>query len=237
MIFALIVFSVQYIMVNHMNWKYKKYSHWKTTLRVFELVKSCIQVKPFSSKLGDIIWEILLYDSSVHNVLWRILSTSTQLLEHSYSSYHHGVKDTEDIQLVLCSGLDIIYHILLNLPEDVRPNPPFVTMVLSSSLKPFSFITALTSLMSIQVSDIQAAAARSFTILCFTAYKAQPQLTENASFTGDVSEIQRLEASITCILDEEKTNGCLVVSVFDLLSSDLYCSLPACSVSFVDREK
>jgi hypothetical protein len=34
MIFALIVFSVQYIMVNHMNWKYKKYSHWKTTLRV-----------------------------------------------------------------------------------------------------------------------------------------------------------------------------------------------------------
>uniref|UniRef100_K4AGP9 Uncharacterized protein n=1 Tax=Setaria italica TaxID=4555 RepID=K4AGP9_SETIT len=77
----LIVFSIQYIMVNHMNWKYKKYSRWKTTLRVFELVKTCIHVKPFSSKLGGIIWEILLYDSSVHSVLWSILSLATQLLE------------------------------------------------------------------------------------------------------------------------------------------------------------
>ena len=32
--------------------------------------------------------------------------------------------------------------------QDLLPNPPFITMVLSSSLKPFSFITALISLMS-----------------------------------------------------------------------------------------
>lgn len=32
--------------------------------------------------------------------------------------------------------------------QDFLPNPPFVTMVLSSSLKPFSLITALTSLLS-----------------------------------------------------------------------------------------
>lgn len=37
--------------------------------------------------------------------------------------------------------------------------------------------------------DIQVAAARAFSILCFTAYKSQPQLMENASFTGDVSEV------------------------------------------------
>ncbi|XP_062200605.1 uncharacterized protein LOC133903312 isoform X2 [Phragmites australis] len=216
----LIVFSIQYFMVNHMNWKYKKFSRWKTTLQVFELVKSCIQVKPFSSKLGGIIWEILLYDSSVHSVLWQILSMSTQLLKHSYGNYYYGLKDIEDIQLVLCSGLDIIYYMLSNLPEDSLPNPPFVTMILSSSPKPFCFVTALISLMSLWNSDIQVAAARALSILCFTAYKAQPQLTDNVSFTGDVSEIQRLRASISCILDEEeKTDDCLVVAVFNLLTS------------------
>ncbi|KAF8646124.1 hypothetical protein HU200_065970 [Digitaria exilis] len=216
----LVIFSVQYIMVNHMNWKHKKYSRWKTTLRVFELVKSCIHMKSFSSKLGGIIWEILLYDSSVHSVLWSILSLSTRLLGHSYRSKYHGLKDIEDVQLVLCDGLDIIYYILSNLLEDFLPNPPFVTMVLSSSLKPFSLITALTSLLSFRNSDIQVAAARALSVLCFVVCKAQPQMTENASFTGDVSEIRRLEASIYCILDEEeKTNDCLVVAVFNLLTS------------------
>ncbi|TVU31165.1 hypothetical protein EJB05_22840, partial [Eragrostis curvula] len=236
MISALIVFTVQYIMVNHINWKYKKCSRWKITLRVFELVKSCIQVKPFSSKLGGIIWEILLYDSSVHNVLWRILATSTQLLEHSCNSYYHSLNDTEDIQLVLCSGLNLIYYTLLNLPEDLMPHPPFVTMVLSSSLKPFSFVTALISLMSSQNSDIQGAATRALSILCFTAYKAQPQLMENASFTGDVSEIQRLQESITFILDEEeKTNGCLAVAVFNLLTSTARYQ-PALFASLVEKK-
>nr|CAB3494991.1 unnamed protein product [Digitaria exilis] len=195
----LVIFSVQYIMVNHMNWKHKKYSRWKTTLR------------------------------------------------HSYRSKYHGLKDIEDVQLVLCNGLDIIYYILSNLPEDFLPNPPFVTMVLSSSLKPFSLITALTSLLSFRnsvwmscqfeigmithltlmdggsrlfVKDIQVAAAKALSVLCFIVCKAQPQMTENASFTGDVSEIRRLEASIYCILDEEeKTNDCLVVAVFNLLTS------------------
>ncbi|CAN6299788.1 unnamed protein product [Urochloa humidicola] len=216
----LIVFSIQYIMVNHMNWKHKKYSRWKTTLRVLELVKSCIHMIPFSSRLGGIVWEILLYDSSVHSVLWSILSLSTQVLEHSYRSNYHGLKDIEDIQLVLCNGLDIIYYILSKLPEDLLPNPPFVTLVLSSSLKPFSLITALTSLLSFRNSDIQIAAARAFSVLCLISYKVQPQFTENASFTGDFSEIQRLQASISWILDEEeKTNDCLVVAVFNLLTS------------------
>lgn len=31
---SFIIFSVQYIMVNHMNWKYKSYSRWKITLKV-----------------------------------------------------------------------------------------------------------------------------------------------------------------------------------------------------------
>ncbi|KAG8095470.1 hypothetical protein GUJ93_ZPchr0012g19950 [Zizania palustris] len=144
-----IVFSVQYIMVNHINWKYKKYSCWKITLKVFNLIKGCIQAKSLSPKLGCIIWEILLYDSSMHSVLLKILSMSTQLLEHTHGSYCHDLKDIEDIQLVLCCGLDIVCYLLSNLPEELAPNPPFVTMVLSSS-KPFPFVTTAISLICFQ---------------------------------------------------------------------------------------
>uniref|UniRef100_A0A0E0B7Z3 Uncharacterized protein n=1 Tax=Oryza glumipatula TaxID=40148 RepID=A0A0E0B7Z3_9ORYZ len=215
---SFIIFSVQYIMVNHMNWKYKSYSRWKITLKVFDLVKSCIQVKSFSSKLGGIIWEILLYDSSIHSVLLHILSMSTQLLEHSHGSYCHDLKEIEDIQLVLCCGLDIVFYMLSNLPEELVPSPPFVTMVLSSSSKPLPFVTAAISLMSFQNSAIQVAAARVFSMLCFTAYKAQPQLMENAYFVVNGSEIWRLQTSISCILDEvDKVNE--VVAIFNLLSS------------------
>ncbi|KAL6854344.1 hypothetical protein ACP4OV_019247 [Aristida adscensionis] len=258
---ASIIFSVQHIMVNHMNWKYKKSSRWTATLRVFELVKSSLQLKPSSSRLRGIIWEILLYDSSVHSVLWRILSISTQLLEHSYSSCYHGLKDIEDIKLVLCSGLDIIYYVFSNLPEtrfghqyhliapyqdtieaivhtsDLLPSPPFVTMALSSPQKSFSFVTSLLSLMSFRNPDIQAAATRVFSILCFTANKVQPQLMEHASFTGDVLEIQRLRTSIICILEEdEKTNDSLVVAVFNFLTSAARYQ-PALLISLIEQSK
>ncbi|XP_048540938.1 uncharacterized protein LOC125520147 [Triticum urartu] len=219
MISPFIVFSIQYIMVNHMNWKHKKYSRWKTTLKVFELVKSCIQVKPFLSKLGGIIWQMLLYDSSIHSVLWHAVCTSMQLLE-SRGSFSNGVEDIEDIQLVLCCGLDIIFFMLSNLPEDLMPVAPFVTLVLSSSLKPLPFITATISSMSFQNSALQISAARALSVLCFTAHRVQPQLMENGSFLVDGSEICRLQASISQILDkEDDTNNCLIVAIFSLLTS------------------
>ncbi|KQJ96095.1 uncharacterized protein LOC100837705 isoform X4 [Brachypodium distachyon] len=220
MISPFIVFSIQYIMVNHMSWKYRKSSRWRTTLKVFELVKRCIQLKSFSSKLGGIVWQILLYDSSIHSILWHILSMSTQLLEHSHGSYHNCHEDIEDIQLVLCCGFDIIFFMLSNLPEGLMPVPPFVTMVLSSSLKPFPFVAAAISSMSFQNSAIQVAAARAFSILCFTAHSAQAQLMENCSFIIDGSEIWRLQASISHILEkEESINNYLIVGVFNLLTS------------------
>ncbi|KAF0930438.1 hypothetical protein E2562_032778 [Oryza meyeriana var. granulata] len=232
---SFIVFSVQYIMVKHMNWKYKKHSRWKITLKVFDLVKSCIDLKSFSPKLGGIIWEILLYDSSIHSVLLHILSMSTQLLEHSHGSYCGDLKEIEDIQLVLCCGLDIVFYMLSNLPEELVPSPPFVTMILSSSSKPLPFIPTAISLMSFQNSAIQVAAARVFSILCFAAYKAQPQLMENANFVVNGSEIWRLQASISCILDEvEKIDDCLVVAVFNLLTSAARYQ-PALLISLVEQ--
>ena len=48
--------------------------------------------------------------------------------------------------------------------------------------------------------DMQLAAARAFSALCFIAYKAQPQLMENASFTGDVSEVSTLSHYVCSVL-------------------------------------
>lgn len=53
--------------------------------QVFELVKSCIKVLKYSSKLSCLIREILLYDSSVHNMLTRAFCIKSQTLEVSVS--------------------------------------------------------------------------------------------------------------------------------------------------------
>jgi nuclear pore complex protein Nup188 len=50
------------------------------------------------------------------------------------------------------------------------------------------------------VKDMQLVAARAFSALCFIAYKAQPQLMENASFTGDVSEVSTLSHDVCSVL-------------------------------------
>ncbi|EEE50585.1 hypothetical protein OsJ_30757 [Oryza sativa Japonica Group] len=159
---SFIIFSVQYIMVNHMNWKYKSYSRWKITLK------------------------------------------------HSHGSYCHDLKDIEDIQLVLCCGFDIVFYMLSNLPE------PWDTDNTDIFLK-----------------AIQVAAARVFSMLCFTAYKAQPQLMENAYFVVNGSEIWRLQTSISCILDEvDKVNE--VVAIFNLLSSAARYQ-PALLISLIEQ--
>jgi hypothetical protein len=109
---------------------------------------------------------------------------------------------------------------LSNLPEELMPVAPFVTLVFSSSSKPFPFVTAAISSMSSQNSALQFAAARALSMLCFTAHRVQPQLMENCSFIIDGSEIWRLQASISHILDkEENINNCLILAIFNLLTS------------------
>lgn len=44
--------------------------------------------------------------------------------------------------------------------------------------------------------DIQVAAARALSVLCLVSYKAQTRLTENASFTGDVSEVSAVLCNV-----------------------------------------
>ena len=52
--------------------------------QVLEVMKKCITRIPYSQKLGEVIQDILLRDSSVHNALFRIICTTKQTLEVSY---------------------------------------------------------------------------------------------------------------------------------------------------------
>ncbi|XP_042423045.1 uncharacterized protein LOC122010593 [Zingiber officinale] len=114
---SLVVFSLQYIFVDHMQWKYKsKYSHWKVTLKVFELMKSCIKASEVSQKLHCIFWDILICDSSIHNILYRILGISIEYLR-LYISYHYEPKEIECVQHSLCSALEVLCSIMANISQ------------------------------------------------------------------------------------------------------------------------
>ncbi|URE33861.1 mRNA transport [Musa troglodytarum] len=146
---AFIIFSLQYVFVNHMHWKYKsKHSCWKVTLKVFEVIKSCIRASKDSQKLSGIIWDILLYDSSIHNILCRIMCISAEALR-SYISHRHEFKEIEDLQLAICSAFDVLCSIMPYISQETSSNvSALVQMVLSPSIKPLPVVQAAVSLIS-----------------------------------------------------------------------------------------
>ncbi|XP_048429704.1 uncharacterized protein LOC103966258 isoform X1 [Pyrus x bretschneideri] len=75
----LIVFSIQYVLVNHEYWKYKvKHTRWRVTLKVLEVMKKFITSVSCSEKLDEVILDRLLSDSSIHSNLFRIVCTTTK---------------------------------------------------------------------------------------------------------------------------------------------------------------
>ncbi|URE33858.1 mRNA transport [Musa troglodytarum] len=153
---AFIIFSLQYVFVNHMHWKYKsKHSCWKVTLKVFEVIKSCIRASKDSQKLSGIIWDILLYDSSIHNILCRIMCISAEALR-SYISHRHEFKEIEDLQLAICSAFDVLCSIMPYISQETSSNvSALVQMVLSPSIKPLPVVQAAVSLISFSENSIK----------------------------------------------------------------------------------
>ncbi|KAL8088107.1 hypothetical protein AgCh_038031 [Apium graveolens] len=97
-VLALVVFSIQYVLVNYEYWKYKvKDVCWKVMLKikavsriyswyhqwilVLEVITKCTLSIPYSTKLGKVVKDILHSDSSVHSSLFRIVCTTAEALE------------------------------------------------------------------------------------------------------------------------------------------------------------
>ncbi|GKV20984.1 hypothetical protein SLEP1_g31022 [Rubroshorea leprosula] len=221
-VFSLIIFSLQYILVNHEYWKYKmKNTRWKVTLKVLELVKTCIAAVSFSGKL-EAVKDLLLCDSSIHNVLFRIVCTTTEALEKLYVNRLVELTEIEGLQLAISSALDVLYVMLSKFSKDISLNLPiFHQALLSSTTKPIPVVAAVISLISyFRDPAIQLGAAKVLSMLLCMADYLQPYLFGNACFGLDDKQIADLKHSVCCVLLEQVVlNEDLFVAFVNLLTS------------------
>ncbi|KAJ0962473.1 hypothetical protein J5N97_030301 [Dioscorea zingiberensis] len=221
MVAALVVFSLQFILVNHVHWRYKyKYSCLELTLKLLELMKSCTRAMHVSVKFHHIVGDILLNDSSVHNIICCVLCNSAEYLENLSLSSHHELKEIKCLQLAVCSTLDIIFSLLADLSgEIISSTPAFLRMLFSSATKPFPVVTVAVSLISsCHNPAIQVAAVRVLSMLCFVASKVQPYIFENVSFPANYLQICYLRRTLCHIIDGEMNgNEDLIIAIIVLL--------------------
>lgn len=220
---TLVLFCLQYILVNHMQWKYRTmHARWKVTLKVLEVMKGCIKATRSSRKLGLLIQDILYSDSSIHGFLCHILCTSPTELERSNASHQYDVKETECLQLAVYSGLYIV-HMLLRvfLKQTTSTAPTFVQMVLASTTKPVPIATAaMIWLNFFHNSEIQLAAAKVLSNLIIVGSMVQPYKPDNLSLVVSSTQIRNLKTTFFGILEDTmSTNENLLTALFDLLIS------------------
>lgn len=222
LVLALVVFSLQYILVNHEYWKYKvKHVRWKVTLKVLEVMKTCITSVSFSEKLALVIRDMLLNDSSIHNALFHLACTTKQTLENLYVSRLVELEEIEGCQLAISSALDIIYMMLSKFCKDISPNlPVFHLSVLSSTMKPIPVVAAAISLISYSRSPaVQVGAAKVLSMLFTTADYMQPYLSGNVCFGLDDKQIADMRHFVKSTLVKQlEWNEDLFVATVNLLT-------------------
>ncbi|KAG6709285.1 hypothetical protein I3842_06G125100 [Carya illinoinensis] len=222
-VLALVVFSLQHVLVSHEYWKYKaKYVRWKVTLKVLEVMKKCILSISSYARLGEVIHDVLLSDSSIHHTLFRIVCTTTQTLENLYVSRLFELMEIEGLQLAMSSVLDILFIMISKFSKDVSSSLPiFYQALLSCMTKPVPVVTAVISLISYFRSPaIQVGAARVLSELLIVADYLQQYLVGNACFGLDDKQITDLRRSVNHILLEQSSwNEDLFVAIVIMLTS------------------
>ncbi|KAF3796399.1 Nucleoporin NUP188-like protein [Nymphaea thermarum] len=109
---AFVVFCLRYVLVNHENWKYStKDEYWKVKLKVFDVLKNCLVLKDVR-KLGSVIHNILVCDSSMHGFLLQMLCTTADKLEKLHMNRLYRPKEIEGLEVIICLVLDIMQLML-----------------------------------------------------------------------------------------------------------------------------
>nr|XP_011457925.1 PREDICTED: uncharacterized protein LOC101300415 [Fragaria vesca subsp. vesca] len=220
-VLALIVFSLQYVLVNHVYWKYKlKHTRWRVTLKVLEVLKWCI-TSTCSGNLDEVILDRIFCDSSIHNTLFQIVCTTPQTLERLCSSRLIELTEVEGLQLAICSVLDVLFIMLSKFTKDTSSSLPiFHQAVFSSATKPIPLVAALVSFISYSRNpQIQVGAARVLSVFLMSADIIQPYLF-GSSFGLDDTQIGDLRHGISdIILEQSVLNEDLFVAVVNLLTS------------------
>ncbi|XP_038902765.1 uncharacterized protein LOC120089385 isoform X2 [Benincasa hispida] len=221
-ILALIAFCLQYILVNHEYWKYKvKHTRWIVTLKVLEVTRRCILLSSGAGKLGPLVQNMLLSDSSIHNTLFRVVCTTRQALEKLYISRLSDPREIEGLEHAICSVLDIIFIMLSAFSKDSSAAPAvFHQALISLKTKPIPIAAAVISLFSyFRNVRVQVGAARVLSMLLLITDDLQPHLS-SACFSLDDEQIADLRQSIECILLKKSVwDEDLFVAVVNMLTS------------------
>ncbi|CAH2075851.1 unnamed protein product [Thlaspi arvense] len=221
-VLALIVFSLQYILVSHEFWKYNHGNmRWNVTLKAIEVMKTCLRFSTFSTKLKDVLLDILLNDASVHSALFRIICTTTQTLENLCVSRFIEPAEIEGWQLAIVSVLDVLDITLSQSSESTHSGlSVFHQAILSSTTKPIPVVAAITSLIScFRNPTIQLGAVKVLSKLFAVAESSQLYTISNACFGLDDKQITDLRYSVSQIaLDLSGQNEDLVVATMKLLT-------------------
>ncbi|XP_059297405.1 uncharacterized protein LOC132050256 isoform X2 [Lycium ferocissimum] len=221
-VLGLVIFSIQYVLVNHEFWNYKiKHARWKVTLKVLEVLKKCILSISYIQQLGEVVRDILLGDSSIHNALFRLVCTTSDGLEKLYFSRLYGLTEIEGLQQAIILVLDILSSMLSDLSRDVPSFTLFNQAIMSPTTKPVPLVTAATSLMSFfRNPKIQVGAARLLSRLFIIGDGLQSYALSNAYFGLDDKQICNFKNTICCILHQEKVESeDLVIATFKMLTS------------------
>ncbi|XP_022947489.1 uncharacterized protein LOC111451342 [Cucurbita moschata] len=221
-ILALIAFCLQYILVNHEYWKYKvKHTRWIVTLKVLEVMRRCILLSSGTGKLGPVVQNMLLSDSSIHNTLFRVVCTTRQALEKLYVSRLSDPREIEGLEHSICSVLEILFIMLSSFSKDLSAAPTVFHQALTSlKTKPMPIAAAAISLLSyFRNVRVQVGAARVLSMLLLITDDLQPHLS-SACFSLDDEQITDLRHSIGCILLKKSVwDEDLFVAIINMLTS------------------
>ncbi|WZZ02488.1 hypothetical protein YC2023_074816 [Brassica napus] len=222
LVLALIVFSLQYVLVSHESWKYNHgHMRWNVTLKVIEVMKTCLRFSKFSAKLKDVLLDILLNDASVHNALFRIICTTAHTLENLRVHRFIEPAEIEGWQLSIVSVLDVLDITLSQSSQSTDSGlPVFHQTMLSSTSKPIPVVAAITSLISyFRNPTIQICAAKVLSKLYAMAESSQLYIISKAGFGLDDKQITDLRTSVSqIILDPSEPNEDLVIATMKLLT-------------------
>ncbi|XP_041997267.1 uncharacterized protein LOC121747315 isoform X2 [Salvia splendens] len=217
-ILALIVFSLQYVLINHEFWKYKvKHARWKVTQKVFEVMRKCISSISCCPKLGEVVRDIMFSDSSIHSAVFRIVCTTAPTLEKLHVSRLFDILDIEGLELAISSGLDVLLSMISTFSKG---SSVFHEAILSMTTKPVPVITAAISFISYFCNaNIQIAGARLLSAL-FMADISQSYTHNNMNLGLDDKQVAHFRKSITSILFQQSPSSeDLIVATLRFLTS------------------
>ncbi|KAJ7540471.1 hypothetical protein O6H91_10G016600 [Diphasiastrum complanatum] len=223
-ILSLTKHTIQKILVDHLNWKYKqRHERWEVATKIFEFLLSVLgETSWHNDNLRNMVLEALLNDANIHDVLLQVLTIDDRSLEDLRFNRTVQPKEIEWMELAICTVLKLLNMVLLEVNAKECP----IISLLEQSLfrkreSSMPFVAVVMSFMCyFRNADLQVASVELLKNLCVTAQKAQPHSFNIASHIN-IELRKRLRTNINQLISEDCAfrNSSIFQGVLDFLSS------------------